>query len=239
MACTISAFARVVTSPRSLWSEMSRSRRRMILPDRVFGRSGVKMIERGFAIAPIFVPTWLRSSSWSSSDPSYPPRRVTNAAMACPVRSSVAPRPQLRRLRGDRRAPTRPPSSRCDGPRRSSRRRPARAPRCSRPRRALPRRQGSIGRGISSNTCRRSACRLRRWTEASMATASRWSGIHRSPGDRVAVHVYDLGGDPGDGVGRRPGFVAVTPGRGEIMIPPVSVCHHVSTMGQDGAPMCS
>ena len=29
-----------------------------------------------------------------------------------------------------------------------------------------------------------------------------------------------------------PGFVAVTPGSGEIMIAPVSVCHQVSTIGQ-------
>jgi hypothetical protein len=36
-----------------------------------------------------------------------------------------------------------------------------------------------------------------------------------------------------------PGFVAVRPGRGEIMIAPVSVCHHVSTIGQRPRPMCS
>ena len=36
-----------------------------------------------------------------------------------------------------------------------------------------------------------------------------------------------------------PGLVVVTPGSGVIMIPPVSVCHQVSTMGQRPPPMCS
>ena len=36
-----------------------------------------------------------------------------------------------------------------------------------------------------------------------------------------------------------PGFVAVTPGNGEIMIPPVSVCHQVSTIGQRFPPTIS
>ena len=34
-----------------------------------------------------------------------------------------------------------------------------------------------------------------------------------------------------------PGFVSVTPGRAEIMMAPVSVCHHVSTIGADFPPM--
>ena len=37
---------------------------------------------------------------------------------------------------------------------------------------------------------------------------------------------------PGTAASRDPGFVAVTPGSGVIMIAPVSVCHHVSTTGQ-------
>ncbi|NQE72680.1 hypothetical protein NG2371_07173 [Nocardia gamkensis] len=36
-----------------------------------------------------------------------------------------------------------------------------------------------------------------------------------------------------------PGLAAVTPGRGEIMMAPVSVCHQVSTMGVRPAPMTS
>ena len=37
---------------------------------------------------------------------------------------------------------------------------------------------------------------------------------------------------PGSGSVQEPGLVEVTPGTGEIMMPPVSVCHQVSTMGQ-------
>ena len=44
---------------------------------------------------------------------------------------------------------------------------------------------------------------------------------------------------PGIGLIAEPGLVAVTPGRGEIIIAPVSVCHHVSTMGQRLPPIIS
>src|SRR3979490_478093 len=37
---------------------------------------------------------------------------------------------------------------------------------------------------------------------------------------------------PGNGLVAEPGFVGVAPGRGVIMIAPVSVCHQVSTIGQ-------
>ena len=37
----------------------------------------------------------------------------------------------------------------------------------------------------------------------------------------------------------RGGFVVVTPGSGVMRIIPVSVCHHVSTIGQRSPPMCS
>ena len=36
-----------------------------------------------------------------------------------------------------------------------------------------------------------------------------------------------------------PGLVGVAPGSGEIMMPPVSVCHHVSTIGQRPPPIFS
>src|SRR6202046_3403200 len=36
-----------------------------------------------------------------------------------------------------------------------------------------------------------------------------------------------------------PGFVAIAPGRRAIIMCPVSVCHHVSTMGQRLPPMVS
>src|SRR3954451_5208555 len=43
---------------------------------------------------------------------------------------------------------------------------------------------------------------------------------------------------PGSGNVADPGLRVVTPGSGEIMMPPVSVCHHVSTTGQRPPPMC-
>jgi hypothetical protein len=44
---------------------------------------------------------------------------------------------------------------------------------------------------------------------------------------------------PGNARIAEPGFAAVMPGSGVIMIAPVSVCHHVSTTGQRPPPMCS
>src|SRR3954469_1180994 len=42
---------------------------------------------------------------------------------------------------------------------------------------------------------------------------------------------------PGRGSVALPGFVAVAPGSGLIMIAPVSVCHQVSTIGQRPPPI--
>src|SRR4051794_19107097 len=42
---------------------------------------------------------------------------------------------------------------------------------------------------------------------------------------------------PGNGRVADPGFAGVAPGTGDIMIAPVSVCHHVSTMGQRSFPI--
>jgi hypothetical protein len=42
---------------------------------------------------------------------------------------------------------------------------------------------------------------------------------------------------PGSGRVAEPGLVGVAPGSGEIMMPPVSVCHQVSTIGQRSPPM--
>src|SRR3954465_3422683 len=44
---------------------------------------------------------------------------------------------------------------------------------------------------------------------------------------------------PGNGRMAAPGLVDVMPGSGEIMIAPVSVCHHVSTTGVRPPPTCS
>src|SRR5436305_3732343 len=42
---------------------------------------------------------------------------------------------------------------------------------------------------------------------------------------------------PGNGRVAEPGFAGVAPGMGEIMMLPVSVCHHVSTIGHLCFPM--
>src|SRR5450755_2263520 len=42
---------------------------------------------------------------------------------------------------------------------------------------------------------------------------------------------------PGNAVMAAPGLVEVTPGSGVMRIEPVSVCHHVSTIGQRSPPM--
>src|SRR5436190_16665533 len=42
---------------------------------------------------------------------------------------------------------------------------------------------------------------------------------------------------PGRARVAEPGFVGVAPGSGEIIIAPVSVCHHVSTIGHRPPPM--
>src|SRR5713226_3209842 len=42
---------------------------------------------------------------------------------------------------------------------------------------------------------------------------------------------------PGKGRVAEPGLVAIAPGIGAIMIPPVSVCHQVSTIGQRPPPI--
>ena len=49
----------------------------MILPDRVFGRSGTMKTAFGRAMGPSLVATWLLISSRSSSLASLPPRRIT------------------------------------------------------------------------------------------------------------------------------------------------------------------
>jgi hypothetical protein len=47
-----------------------------------------------------------------------------------------------------------------------------------------------------------------------------------------------IGCIPGKGKVACAGFKGVTPAIGEIKIPPVSVCHQVSTMGQFPLPIC-
>src|SRR5690606_5694874 len=87
--------ASVVTSPISRFSATSRNRRRMILPERVFGSSSTTMIWRGFAIGPISFATCSRSALMASAPDASSlatlPRRMTNATMPCPVVGSDAP----------------------------------------------------------------------------------------------------------------------------------------------------
>src|SRR3990172_9415076 len=64
---------------------MSRSSRRMILPDRVFGRSAVNRMSSGRAMAPIFLTTCSFKSSARSLVMCAPSFRGTNAATACPL----------------------------------------------------------------------------------------------------------------------------------------------------------
>jgi len=56
---------------------IAKPRQIMIVPERVFGSSGVKTMFAGFAIAPIFTETWLRSSSSISTEPGSEPLSVT------------------------------------------------------------------------------------------------------------------------------------------------------------------
>ena len=58
-------------------------------------------------------------------------------------------------------------------------------------------------------------------------------GAHGVPSLRTTAAAI-----PGSGWVADPGFVGVAPGSGEIMIPPVSVCHQVSTIGQRSPPIC-
>src|SRR6476620_298009 len=48
-----------------------------------------------------------------------------------------------------------------------------------------------------------------------------------------------IGCTPGNGNVAKDGFAGVTPARFEIKVPPVSVCHQVSTIGHFFLPTCS
>src|SRR5947209_14957958 len=56
-------------------------------------------------------------------------------------------------------------------------------------------------------------------------------------GTGVPSLVTISGTTPGSGRVAEPGVVGVAPGRGEIMIMPVSVCHQVSTIGHRPPPI--
>ncbi len=75
----------------------------------------------------------------------------------------------------------------------------------------------------------RGACRAK-------ASSSRASPLgRREPVCRCESTI--AGTTPGSGFVQLPGLVAMAPGNGLIMIPPVSVCHQVSTIGQRSPPI--
>ena len=59
--------------------------------------------------------------------------------------------------------------------------------------------------------------------------------IHKLPSEGPSNSLFSestkIGWIPKNGLVADPGFVGVAPGRGVINIPPVSVCHQVSTIG--------
>ena len=89
-SCAMTSGSRsVVTSPSSRPSAMSFSNRRMILPERVLGRSSAQMMRLGRASLPMRIATCSRISPTSASVPSRSPSSVTNATTDWPVSSSV------------------------------------------------------------------------------------------------------------------------------------------------------
>ena len=60
-----------------------------------------------------------------------------------------------------------------------------------------------------------------------------------SPSSSAPPASTSAGRTPGSGLVAEPGLSAVAPGRGEIRMPPVSVCHQVSTIGQRASPTVS
>src|SRR4051812_226686 len=73
ISSTTAGSASVVVSPRARPSATSRSKRRMIFPERVFGSSSVKITVLGRAVGPIFLATCWRNSSPSAALVSVPP----------------------------------------------------------------------------------------------------------------------------------------------------------------------
>ena len=64
--------------------------------------------------------------------------------------------------------------------------------------------------------------------------------MHKLPSEGPSSSLFSLstrtGFMPKNGFVADPGFVAIAPGKGVINMPPVSVCHHVSTIGHFPSP---
>ncbi len=69
------------------------------------------------------------------------------------------------------------------------------------------------------------------WRSWSAAWWSWSSGLSSRPSSSTTT-----GRTPKNGSVAEPGFCAMAPGSGAIRIPPVYVCHHVSTIGQRPSP---
>ena len=115
-------------------------------------------------------------------------------------------------LRDGRRAPTRPRSSRCGDPRRSSRRRRGRGARSRRRRRSGRRRPRSRGRGSAPSTSRGSARRRRRSRASSRATAARGRGSRRPARRARPARSAPPRDDAGERLRRRAGLRRRDPG---------------------------
>ena len=90
-AAMTSGSRRVVTSPRARPSAMSRSRRRMILPERVFGSSSAQTIALGPGELADLLGDRRADAVLEPGVPSTEPWSVTNAQIAWPVCSSNWP----------------------------------------------------------------------------------------------------------------------------------------------------
>ena len=150
---TTLASASVVVSPSARPWAMSRSSRRMILPERVFGRSGVNISDLGLRDRADLRRDVVAQLLAERGVGSLPRRRITNAMIASPVTGSGSPTTAASATAGcdDERALDLG-RARAGGPTRSSRRRRGRAARSSRPRRAWRRRPRSTCPGSGSST---------------------------------------------------------------------------------------
>ena len=206
----------------------------MILPDRVLGRSGVNIRNLGLAIGPITLATCSRSSSPSSSLGSTP---------------SAQDDEREDRLAGDRVVPA--DDGRL-GDRRVVDQRDL----------DLDRREAVAGdvhhvvdaaeqpevavlvalRAVAREVHPREAAPVRLLVALRVAVDAAQHRRPRPLQDEVAAAAERARccrrrrrrrpRCPGTGTWRCPGFVVVTPGSGVIRIMPVSVCHHVSTIGR-------
>ena len=240
LSCSITAGSRsVVTSPSSRPSAMSRSSRRMILPERVLGRSSAQMIRFGRASLPI------RSATCS---------RIVGDELVVAVAVALERHERRDRLAGvlvgladDRRLGDQ---------------------RVRHDRRLDLRRRHAVARDVDDVVdapddrdvavlvdARRVADDVRLLARASKyvsmkRSSSRYSvrsidGHGRSRTSRPCSSGLDVVALLVDDVARRrpaaavpamPGFIACAPGSVVIMIAPVSVCHHVSTTGHVSPP---